>query len=48
METKAYTGHNFYDSYLEYVEDNPLYQVEYRVFRMEKRLNYHVEWGPFK
>ena len=30
METKAYTGHNFYDSYLEY---NPLYQVEYRVFR---------------
>ncbi len=33
METKAYTGHNFYDSYLEYVEDNPLYQVEYRVFR---------------
>ena len=33
METKAYTGHNFYDSYLEYVEDNPLYQVEYRVCR---------------
>ena len=33
METKAYTGHNFYDSYSEYVEDNPLYQVEYRVFR---------------
>ena len=33
METRAYTGHNFYDSYLEYVEDNPLYQVEYRVFR---------------
>ena len=33
METKAYTGHNFNDSYLEYVEDNPLFQVEYRVFR---------------
>ena len=33
METKAYTGHNFYDSYSKYVEDNPLYQVEYRVFR---------------
>lgn len=33
METNAYTGHNFYDSYSEYVEDNPLYQVEYRVFR---------------
>lgn len=33
METKAYTGHNFYTSYIKYVEGNPLYQVEYRVFR---------------
>ena len=33
METKSYTGHDFYKSYMEYVEDNPLYQVEYRVFR---------------
>ena len=33
METKAYTGHNVGYSYSKYVEDNPLYQVEYRVFR---------------
>lgn len=33
METKSYTGKDFYESYMKYVEDNPLYQVEYRVFR---------------
>lgn len=33
METKSYVGKDFYKSYMEYVEDNPLYQVEYRKFR---------------
>lgn len=33
MDTKSWTGKDFYQSYCEYVEDNPLYQVEYRVFR---------------
>lgn len=33
METKSYTGKDFYESFLEYVKDNPMYQVEYRVFR---------------
>lgn len=33
MKTKSYTGGSFYESYMEYVEDNPLYQVEYRLFR---------------
>lgn len=33
MKTKSYTGNSFYKSYMEYVEDNPLYQVEYKVFR---------------
>jgi hypothetical protein len=31
--TKSYTGKDFYKSYIDYVGDNPLYQVEYRVFR---------------
>lgn len=30
---KAYTIADFYDSYCNYVEDNPLYQVSYKVFR---------------
>ena len=33
METKSYVGYDFYKSYMEYVKDNPLYQVEYRKFR---------------
>lgn len=33
METKSYTGKDFYKSYIEYVENNPLYQVEYKTFR---------------
>ena len=33
METKSYTIHNFYESYCKYVEDNPLYQVDYKTFR---------------
>lgn len=33
QETKSYTGKDFYKSYIDYVGDNPLYQVEYRVFR---------------
>lgn len=33
METKSYTGKDFYKSYVEYVEDNPLYQVDYKTFR---------------
>lgn len=33
METKSYVGKDFYKSYMEYVDDNPLYQVEYRKFR---------------
>ena len=33
METKSYVGKDFYKSYMDYVEDNPLYQVEYRKFR---------------
>lgn len=33
QETKSYTGKDFYKSYIGYVGDNPLYQVEYRVFR---------------
>lgn len=33
METKSLTGKDFYKSYLEYVQDNPMYFVEYRVFR---------------
>ncbi len=33
METKSYVGKDFYKSYCEYVEDNPLYQVDYKTFR---------------
>lgn len=33
QETKSYTGKDFYKSYIDCVGDNPLYQVEYRVFR---------------
>ena len=33
METKSYVGKDFYKSYMEYVDDNPLYQDEYRKFR---------------
>lgn len=33
QETKSYTGKDFYKSYIDYVGDNLLYQVEYRVFR---------------
>lgn len=33
MKTKSYVGKDFYKSYMEYVYDNPLYQVEYRKFR---------------
>ena len=33
MKTKSYVGADFYKSYMEYVDDNPLYQVEYRKFR---------------
>lgn len=33
METKSHTGKDFYKSYIEYVSDNPLYQVDYRTFR---------------
>ena len=33
METKSYTIHNFYESYCKYVEDNPLYQIDYKTFR---------------
>lgn len=33
QETKSYTGKDFYKSYIDYVGDNPLYQVEYRAFR---------------
>ena len=33
METKSYTGKDFYKSHIEYVENNPLYQVEYKTFR---------------
>lgn len=32
-EKKAYTGIDYYNSYVEYVKGNPLYEVEYRVFR---------------
>lgn len=32
-KTKSYVGADFYKSYMEYVDDNPLYQVEYRKFR---------------
>lgn len=33
METKSYTGKDFYKSYIEYVENNPLYQIDYKTFR---------------
>lgn len=33
METKSYVGKHFYDSYMEYVKDNPIYQVDYNTFR---------------
>lgn len=33
METKSYTGKDFYTSYCDYIEDNPLYQVDYKTFR---------------
>lgn len=33
MQTKSYVGKDFYKSYCEYVEDNPLYQVDYKTFR---------------
>lgn len=31
--TKSHTIREFYKSYCEYVKDNPLYQVDYKVFR---------------
>lgn len=33
MEKQSYTGIDYYDSYCEYVKDNPLYQVDYKIFR---------------
>lgn len=33
MQYKSYVGKDFYESYCEYVKDNPLYQVEYNTFR---------------
>ena len=33
MKTKSYTGSSFYESYIKYVDDNPLYQVDYKTFR---------------
>src|SRR5699024_6379305 len=33
QETKSYTGKDFYKSYIDYVGDNPLYQVENKRFR---------------
>lgn len=33
MQTKSYTGKDFYESYMKYVNDNPLYQVDYKTFR---------------
>lgn len=33
QETKSYTGKDFYRSYIDYVSDNPLYQVDYKTFR---------------
>lgn len=32
-DRQAYTIADFYDSYCNYVSDNPLYQVSYKVFR---------------
>lgn len=33
MQYKSYVGVDFYNSYCEYVKDNPLYQVDYTTFR---------------
>lgn len=33
METKSYTGKDFYESYCKYTEGNPLYQIDYTLFR---------------
>ena len=30
---QAYTGIDFYNSYMEFVKGNPLYEIEYKVFR---------------
>lgn len=33
MKNKSYTITDFYKAYCEYVDDNPLYQIEYKKFR---------------
>lgn len=33
MNTISYTGKDFYESYIDYVSDNKLYQVDYKTFR---------------
>lgn len=33
MQTKSYTGKDFYKSYINYVSDNPLYNIDYTTFR---------------
>lgn len=33
MQCKSYVGKDFYNSYIEYVKDNPLYQIDYTTFR---------------
>ena len=33
MEKQSYTGIDYYESYCKYVKDNPLYQVDYKIFR---------------
>lgn len=33
METKSYTGKDFYKSYLNYIGDNELYYIDYKTFR---------------
>lgn len=32
-KTNSYVAKDFYESYCKYVEDNPLYQVDYKTFR---------------
>lgn len=33
METKSYVGKDFYNSYLEYIDNNELYYIDYKIFR---------------
>lgn len=33
MDTQSYVIKHFYESYCEYVKDNPLYNVDYKTFR---------------